>query len=155
MRYLKKVLLGLLLIFLVMQLFRPDKYTADSDSITPFLTETNPPDEVVATLKQACFDCHSNATRYPWYNAITPVNYWLKDHIDHGKEELNVSEWSAYSVKRKDHKLEEIAELVEEGEMPLQSYTWTHADARLSDEQVSSLINWVNAARSQLSVEEE
>ena len=132
-----------------MQFIRPDKNEGGYDSLAPFLAETKPTASVQATLQSACYDCHSNQTRYPWYNNIAPVSYWLADHVEEGTEHLNFSEWSSYSVKRKDHKLEEVAEEVEKGEMPLNEYTWSHAEAKLSDQQIKELIQWVNAARLQ------
>jgi len=126
MKILKKILLLLVVVFVIAQFFGPDKNEGSLESITAFTNETKPPEDVMMTLKSTCFDCHSNSTRYPWYNNITPVNYWLADHIDHGKGHLNFSEWENYSVKKKDHKLDEVIEMVEEKEMPLPSYTWTH-----------------------------
>ena len=60
---------------------------------------------------------------------------------------MNFSDWENYDAKKKDHKLEEVIEEVKEGEMPLNEYTWTHADAKLSDEQISALLAWADEAR--------
>ncbi|MFT5752517.1 MAG: hypothetical protein ACI828_001692 [Flavobacteriales bacterium] len=132
-----------------MQFISPDKNEADTDyaSVEAFLAETKPVPEVAAVLKETCFDCHSDQTRYPWYAEVAPVSYWLSDHIKDGKKHLNFSKWSEYSVKRKDHKLEEVVEMIEAREMPLDSYTWTHEEARLSDAQVEAIIIWAKAAR--------
>lgn len=78
---------------------------------------------------------------------MAPVSWWLKGHVNEGRKELNFSEWSTYSDRRKDHKLEEINELVSEDEMPLASYLWVHGEARLSNEEKDQLINWVNTLR--------
>ncbi len=147
MKILKKILILLLAVFVIAQFFGPDKNTGEVGSVNAFMEETNPPDEVIMILKQACFDCHSDFTRYPWYNNITPVNYWLDGHIDHAKGELNFSKWSSYSIKRKDHKMEEVIEMVEKKEMPLPSYTWTHKDAILTDVQINSVKDWANRVR--------
>lgn len=144
---LKKILVALLLLFIVAQFFGPDKNEGEMTSVNAFLDETKPPENVKTILKNACFDCHTNTTKYPWYNNITPVNFWLNHHVEEGKEHLNFSKWSAYSVKRKDHKMEEIIETVEEREMPLKSYTWTHGDAKLSDEQIKAVVAWANQVR--------
>ena len=144
----KKIAWALLIVFLGMQLWRPDKNIAsDPEHLTPFLTETNPSEEVKAILKSSCFDCHSNQTRYPWYNNVAPVSWWLDGHIEEGKEHFNASAWSDYNDKKKDHKLEELIEEVEEGEMPLNSYTWTHADARLTEAQMEAVIAWAQQTR--------
>ena len=150
MKFLKKVLFVLFIVFVVAQFFGPEKNQGDLATLEPFLNETNPPEDVHLILKTACLDCHSDYTRYPWYNAITPVNYWLADHVDHGKGELNFSKWAEYSLKRKDHKLEEVMDLVKKKEMPLESYTWTHKDAILSDEQIENVMAWTKEARMKL-----
>ena len=147
MRIVKKILVALLIVFVVMQFFGPEKNQGEIASLDPFIQETNPPDEVVLVLKQACYDCHSDFTRYPWYNKITPVNYWLDGHIDHGKGELNFSKWESYSDERKDHKMEEIIEVIQNKEMPLPSYTWIHKDAILTDSQIQSVKVWVEKVR--------
>jgi hypothetical protein len=91
------------------------------------------------TLKSSCYDCHSNKTNYPRYSKINPVGMWLNHHIEEGKAELNFSNFAAYDKKNLDHKLEETAEEVAEGHMPLPSYTLVHADAKLSQEQVKQI----------------
>lgn len=150
MKFLKKVLFVLFIVFVVAQFFGPEKNQGDLATLEPFLNETNPPEDVHLILKTACFDCHSDYTRYPWYNAITPLNYWLADHVDHGKGELNFSNWAEYSLKRKDRKLEEVMDLIKKKEMPLESYTWTHKDAILSDEQIENVMAWTKEARMKL-----
>jgi len=144
---LKKIGLVLLIVLVIAQFFGPEKNNGDLSTVDAFLKETKPNEEVTTILKTACFDCHSDHTRYPWYNSITPINYWLNDHIEHGKGHFNVSKWNDYSLKKKDHKLDELIEEVEEKEMPLNSYTWTHGDADLSDEQIQALISWARQVR--------
>jgi len=154
MKWLKRFLILALLVLVVMQFIRSDKnQEGNYDSVQPFLNETKPIASVEGILKETCFDCHSNQTKYPWYAEIAPVSYWLADHIKDGKKHLNFSEWSTYSVKRKDHKLEEIIEMVEDKEMPLDSYTWTHKEARLTDDQIKAIITWVQTARLQYALD--
>lgn len=146
---LKKVLIGLLIILIIAQFFQPSKNTGNAKSATDITHVVPVPDTVMALLKIACYDCHSDSTRYPWYNHITPVNWWLKNHIDEGKRELNFSDFKG-SYRRKMRKLEESAEQVEKHEMPIGSYLWIHKDARLSDSQRKLIIDWANNARQQL-----
>ncbi|HLP96444.1 MAG TPA: heme-binding domain-containing protein, partial [Saprospiraceae bacterium] len=96
-------------------------------------------------LEVACNDCHSNLTRYPWYANIQPVASWLANHVDEGKRELNFSTFTTRKVAVQNHKFEEIIEMVNEGEMPLGSYTWTHRDAVLSDAQKKLLVEWAQS----------
>ena len=153
MKILKKIGWVLLIALLIAQFFRPDKNEGDLTSVSAFEAETNSSNEVQTILKNTCYDCHSNFTRYPWYNAITPINYWMADHVDHGKDELNFSDWSSYSLKRKEHKMEEIYEEVEEKHMPLDSYTWTHGDANLSEEEIALVVNWAKSAQANYKAE--
>ena len=134
------------------QFFGPEKNQGDLSSIEPFLAETNPPKDVKLILKETCYDCHSDVTRYPWYNNITPVNYWLATHVKDGKKHFNVSNWVDNSIKRKDHKFEELIEMVEDKDMPLPSYTWTHTEAKLSDEQIKSVVDWAKMVRFKYSI---
>ncbi|WP_460219557.1 heme-binding domain-containing protein [Psychroserpens sp. MEBiC05023] len=147
MKILKKILVALLIVFIIMQFFRPDKNQGDMASIDAFIADTQPPADVHDILKNTCFDCHSDVTRYPWYNSITPVNYWLADHIEHGKGHFNVSAWDTYDKKKRKHKFDELVEEVTEKKMPLPSYTYTHADAKLSDAQIKAIKDWADRVR--------
>jgi len=102
-----------------------------------------PPAQVGAIIKTSCYDCHSNNTNYPWFDKIKPVTFWVNEHIEEGKEHLNFSEWDTYSEDRKEHKLEEIIEEVEEKEMPLESYLLTHSEAKVSEDDFKILQKWV------------
>lgn len=148
MKLLKKILIGLLIIFIAVQFYRPEKNISKENDTVAFMQETNPPEEVRVILKNACFDCHSNNTIYPWYNNIAPVSFWLADHIEEGKSELNFSDWQNYSEKKKDHKLEELYEEVERKSMPLNEYTWTHEEAKLSEKEIEAVVKWAKDTRS-------
>lgn len=153
MKIIKKVLWVLLIVLVLAQFFGPDKNEGDIASIETFYNETKPPQDVKLILEETCFDCHSDVTRYPWYNSITPVNYWLANHVKHGKKHFNVSNWEGNSLKRKDHKFEELIEMIEEKEMPLATYTWTHTEAKLSDAQINKVVDWAKLVRVKYSLE--
>lgn len=146
-KILKYILIVALLAFVVIQFIRPDKNNGGYETVMAFENETKPSVEVASILKETCYDCHSDQTQYPWYAEIAPVSFWLDDHIEHGTSHFNVSEWESYSVKKKDHKLEELIEMVEEKEMPLDSYTWLHDD--LTEAQRTLLIQWASLVRLQ------
>jgi hypothetical protein len=147
MKILKTIGLLLFVVFIIAQFFGPEKNDGDITSVDAFFADTNPPEDVKIILETTCVDCHSNSTRYPWYNNITPVNYWLDEHINDGKKHFDMSKWNDYSDKKKDHKLDELAEEVGEKEMPLPSYTWTHGDADLSQDQIEAVVSWVKMTR--------
>lgn len=98
--------------------------------------------EVSKLLRNACYDCHSNESVYPWYAGIAPISWLVIHDINEGREELNFSEWIPYSLKRKNHKLEEIIEMVEDDEMPMKIYTVMHAEAELTAEEKQKIIYW-------------
>ncbi|MCA0960484.1 heme-binding domain-containing protein [Muricauda ruestringensis] len=147
MKIVKKIAIALLVVLIGMQFYRPEKNISEGDYVAAFEAETKPSREVKQILKTACYDCHSANTEYPWYNTIAPVSYWLADHIEDGKKHLDFSDWQNYDEKKKDHKLEELIEEVKRGSMPLNEYTWTHADAKLSEEQISALVSWAEKTR--------
>ena len=105
------------------------------------------PDNVQAMLKTACYDCHSNNTRYPWYSLIQPFRFFLDKHVQDGKEELNFDEFTVYSEKKQYNKLRAIGESLKKETMPLKSYLTFHLEARLTKPQKDSIISWVNATR--------
>jgi Haem-binding domain len=76
---------------------------------------------------RACFDCHSNETRWPWYSSVAPMSWLVQRDVDEGREALNFSEW-----QRTYKEAGESADEVNEGEMPLQTYVLLHPEARLS-----------------------
>jgi hypothetical protein len=149
----RNILLGILVLLVVIQVFRIDKSTKPVNPETDFIAITQPNDEVVQLLKIACYDCHSNQPAFPWYTNIAPVSWWIKYHIDEGSHHLNFSDWGTYTEKRKNHKLEECIEMLEEGEMPLDSYTWMHKGAKLTDAQKLQLVEFLKAVKNSASTE--
>lgn len=150
----KKIALALLVVLVLLQFYRPEKNISSVVADTDLIASVQPADEVAAILKDACYDCHSNNTTYPWYAEIAPVSLWIDHHVQDGKKHLNFSEWTTYSNKKKAHKLEEVAEELEKGGMPLKSYTLLHENSRLTPEQVEMLSSWAMTLRATYPVEE-
>lgn len=146
MRKFFKALGGLLLIALiVIQFFRPAKNLHQGIAAYYISTKYHIPPDVNAIMEKACYDCHSNNSRYPWYFNILPVGMWMNEHIDDGKKGLNFSDYTNKRLRYQYHKMEEVIEQVKEGEMPIDSYTWTHNDAILTQEEKTKLINWAQS----------
>lgn len=146
----KKIIYVLLAVLVLIQFFRPVK------NIAPVTTNSNAidqvyilPENVKGILQKACFDCHSNTTKYPWYANIQPIAWWMDDHVKEGKSELNFSIFGSYTLKKQDHKLEEISEQIVD-EMPLLSYTIAHKEAKLSKVEKEELTLWVNNLRKEI-----
>ena len=120
-----------------------DLNQSDTVPKTDFLLVNNTQENISALLQESCYDCHSNNTEYPWYNKVQPVGWFLEDHINEGKEELNFNEWDAYSNRRKNSKLKSIISQVKDDEMPLASYTLIHKDAKLSNSEKTLIIDYM------------
>lgn len=145
----KKIVLFILVLLIVCQFIRIDKTTKPVDPTLDIIALTKPGAEIASILKVSCYDCHSYQPTYPWYTNIAPVSWWIKHHINEGTHHLNFSDWGNYTQKRKDHKLYECIEMVEEDEMPMSSYTLMHKEAKLSAEQKTLLINWFKGLKGQ------
>lgn len=151
----KKILLAILVVFIAVQLIRPAKNTSNAVQQADILTHFNVPDSVAGILKTSCYDCHSNNTNYPWYANIQPAGWLLAKHIKDGKEELNFNEFASYSQRRQLSKLKSIQNSIKDGSMPLSSYTIIHADAKLSEESKTLLIDWLTKTTDSLSAKRE
>ncbi|NVK49895.1 MAG: heme-binding domain-containing protein [Cyclobacteriaceae bacterium] len=140
---LKKITIGIVLVLIAIQ-FIPAEKNESNDQTFEISKSYNLPDQVATILKGACNDCHTNLTRYPWYSNIQPVKYFLADHVNDGKRHLNFSEFTNLPLAVQNHKFEEVIEMVEEKEMPLESYTYfgLHPEANLTEEERALLINW-------------
>ena len=145
-----KVLYIIIGLFGIMQFIRPTKSIGEVYTNNDISHSVDVPANVKNILEKSCNDCHSNKTNYPWYTNIQPVGWWLNHHVNEGVGELNFSEFNTYKLRRKLHKLEEIAEQVKEGEMPLGSYTWMHSEAKLTAVEQQILIDWALNSKASL-----
>jgi len=149
----KRVLLAFFVLLIIAQFFRSEKnlgVTGGPNDLTVKYAVAGP---VKDLLQRACYDCHSNRTRYPWYSEIQPVGWWLSKHVTEGKENLNFSEFGAYPTKRMVTRLEQISEDVSEKAMPLPSYTWAHRDARLTADEIKLLTDWAESLHDEIAPE--
>jgi hypothetical protein len=144
---LRRILVVLLVALVLIQFVRIDTTNPPTDPEKDLLHLTKPTAEVLEIMHAACYDCHSNATKYPWYSHVAPISWWLKDHIDEGREELNFSEWGSYEAQRKSKKLKLCIKLVKNEKMPLPSYTWIHTKARLTKDQRDILERYFESVR--------
>ncbi len=130
-------------ILLALQAFQIDKTPPVSNPEVEFHLVADPPDAIMGLLKHACYDCHSNNTRYPWYASVQPVAWWLQSHVKTGRSELNFSEFGRWTGEDQADALRHCAKLIHQDAMPLGSYTRMHPDARLSPKQNKQLVEWL------------
>jgi heme-binding protein len=146
----KKFLLVLLFILIVIQFFRPKKNIHIGAQPNDISTLYAVPVDVDSILIVACKDCHSNNTRYPWYNNIQPIAWFLANHVKDGKRSFNMNEFATYPIWRQYDKISEVKKQIDKGEMPLSSYTIIHTNAKLTDAQKNTLIAWSENIKRQM-----
>ncbi|WP_372932544.1 heme-binding domain-containing protein [Mariniphaga sediminis] len=154
----KKILRIVIILFItalvVIQFFQPEKNQGEMTGDHLFEV-TDVPEDIKTLLKTSCLDCHSNQTKYRWYNHIAPASWLVNSHVVNGKEELNLSEWGNMDVLDKISALDKMCEEVEDGEMPLKSYKLMYPGARLSEEQKALLCEWTGKLSEELLTEME
>lgn len=135
----KRIALIALLLLAVGQFFQPDRSVPASEPTTDLLVMTDAPADIRALVQGACYDCHSYNTTYPFYAHITPINWWLQDHINDGRKHMNFSRWDTYATNKH---ASELGEVIEEGEMPPGNYALIHSHAKLTPAQQAQLTAW-------------
>jgi hypothetical protein len=133
-----------LVIIIAMQFFRVDKNTPTVIASNSFQAIMQPPANLHELMVLACYDCHSYDSKYPWYSNIAPISWFLQNHIVEGRDHLNFSTWGDYAPSDQKELLEEMAKEIQEGKMPLKSYTIIHKDALLSATEQSELVSWLS-----------
>lgn len=108
----------------------------------PAQWELQAPPEVEAILERSCYDCHSHRTHWPWYSRVAPLSWWVVEHVNDARGDLNFSEWPRLDWELQKLAYQDIREQISKGEMPLQSYVLMHPEARLSDADRKVLLDW-------------
>ena len=149
-KILKWLTIVVVVVLIGLQVVRPARTnpTVDQSQTIHARQQVNP--QVAAILDRSCQDCHSNTTRWPWYSNVAPVSWFVIDHVNHARSHLNFSEWGRLDNRQAAKKLEEMCEEVEDGEMPLASYTRIHWNAKISPEDVKTLCDWSAAERARI-----
>lgn len=143
-KVLKIILAIVLFIFIAIQFYQPalnvDKGQVYTTDFTQFYKM---PVQIKTMFQTSCYDCHSNNTKYVWYDYVQPARALVENHIKNAKEDLNFNEWGTYSNRKQERLLNSIKEQIETKQMPLSSYTLMHTDAKLNDEQIKTLTDWL------------
>ncbi len=150
MKLFKKILLALLIVFIIIQFIRPAHNLSEQVLPTDIAKIYAVPDSVQHLLNIACYDCHSDNTRYPIYTYVQPVGWIMARHVKRGKADLNFSEFGTYSKRKQQSKLKAIINTIRDNEMPLTSYKLMHGDARLSKEEKELIMNWTTVTKNNL-----
>ncbi len=150
MKTIKRIGIAILVVLVGLQFFPAGTNQSKEVPPTDFILTYKVPDNIGRILNASCYNCHSNNTNYPWYSHVQPVGWFLENHINKGKEELNFSEFASYSIRRQKSKLKSMANQIGKNEMPLSSYTLIHRDARLSEVGKKELLDYLNSLQDSL-----
>ncbi len=123
--------------------------------IAQFITiqRTNPalkgdlaaPPQIKSLLRGACYDCHSNETRWPWYTYIAPVSWLVEHDVERGRQELNFSEWGSYYATTRRRKLQWMYRALSEETMPPWTYRILHPGTGFTQKDLMALEHWIEA----------
>lgn len=146
----KSVWIGVpLALLLVAQLVPVERSNPSTQGEVPATAEQR------EVLRRACYDCHSNETRWPWYARVAPVSWLVANDVAHGRKHVNFSTWDRYDAEERAESLEESWEMVDEGEMPLWFYVPLHPEARLDETDKRLLREWSGQGRAGESARED
>lgn len=100
------------------------------------------PAPVMSTLRHACFDCHSEETRWPWYSRLPVASQLIERDVKDGRGQLNFSRWTQYDPFDRADLLDRVCSMVTAGKMPPSGYRFVHGEARLSQADITQLCEW-------------
>jgi hypothetical protein len=142
---------GLLLAWLLASVFvHPLPHEATDRASAPLLRGADVSPSVVDVFAQACTNCHSDRTRWPWYSHVAPTSWMVENDVKRARERLNLSRWDSLDATEQLSLLTAIATVVENREMPLHKYVVFHEEAKLSAEDSIQVIEWTRAERRRL-----
>ena len=143
----KLILPAALVVFSALQWFNPARTNPPVKN--DFLAATKPSAAIAASLRAACYDCHSHETLWPFYSRIAPVSWLIASDVNEGRAHVNFSDWPT-EPDRAAKKLDRINEVLDYREMPPKKYTFIHAQARLTEAQRKEIMDWTAAAADKL-----
>ena len=121
---------------------RPHQPVDGADPSTSLNVQTPVPAPVMSSLRHACFDCHSDETRWPWYAALPIASHLIERDVTEGRGQLNLSRWTQYNAFDRADMLDKICQRISNGAMPPWQYRVMHSDARLSRTDIRALCEW-------------
>ncbi len=138
-----ELLLGIALMFVAAQIVA-EQFAPVALTNPPVRSDLTAPPEIKSILRRACYDCHSNETRWPWYSGVAPASWLIRDHVLEGRRRLNFSIWGDYvhDPGTEAQKLSEIVKFVTNGKMPPWYYTMTHPGAGLTRMEREAVARW-------------
>ena len=89
---------------------------------------------------RACFNCHSNDTRWPWYANVAPFSWVVQQDVENARDTVNFSEWN-----REYPLAAESGPATVRKDMPPYKYRMAHPEAQLTEQETIELARGLNA----------
>jgi hypothetical protein len=139
----KYIVAGLVAILILIQIIQPSRTNPPVVPSRALEAHVDVPPEVQVVLKRACYDCHSNATVWPWYSYVAPISWYVAHDVNVGRSHVNLQDWEA-QVNEKEGKehLGLTCKLIREGQMPPADYRFMHKGTDVSPEETNTVCSW-------------
>jgi hypothetical protein len=140
-----------LLVWILASVFlHPLPHEVSDRASAPLLPGAHIPPSVAGVIQNACVNCHSEKTQWPWYSRVAPVSWLVENDVKHAREHLNLSRWDGLQEVEQRMLLTAIATVIENHEMPPHKYVVLHPEAKLSADDAVRVIEWTRAERRRL-----
>ncbi len=140
----KWILGALVVAFVLLQFTNPARTNPSAAPENDLMATNAPPPQIAMMLHDACYDCHSDKTRWPWYAHVAPVSWLIASDVKEGRRHVNFSEWPHAYPNRAARLWENVSEELGYNEMPPSQYKLMHPEARLTAAERQQLIQWAD-----------
>ncbi len=138
-----RIVLGVIVFLILIQVIQPSRTNPPVVASRSLESHVDVPPEVQSVLKRSCYDCHSNATVWPWYSRVAPVSWYVARDVSVARGHINFQDWEAQVNEQegKEH-LGLTCKLVREGRMPPADYRFIHKGTDVSPEETKAICAW-------------
>jgi hypothetical protein len=137
LRFLLRTIGTLFILFLLLQFVRLPLPNP------PVTADVQAPAEVKQILKKSCYGCHSNETKLVWFDYPVPAYWIVRDHVLEARQHINFSEIGKLPAAQQKAALYEGLFQISRGTMPIPAYVAFHPDAKISEQDVTVLRNYL------------
>jgi hypothetical protein len=139
----KWIFLGGLAFLILIQIIQPSRTNPPVIASRSLQAHVDVPPNVQAVLKRSCFDCHSNATVWPWYSYVAPVSWYVAHDVNTARGHVNLQDWEAQINEQegKEH-LGLTCKLIRNGQMPPADYRFMHKGTDVTPEETNEVCAW-------------
>jgi len=140
----KKVSVFFLILLVGIQFYRPYKNNFEEGNSKDFLHVENVPKPIAKIFKKSCYDCHSDYTKYSWFDNIAPLSWYVDKNIKRAKFSLNFSKWGDFEPwQRRVFFQGGIMYDINIDRMPPKNYLSIHSEAKISQKERKEIEAWI------------